>query len=327
MRRLLVLGAGTAGTIGGEQAARAAARSASGRSRSSTRTPTTTTSRATCCSPSGRYTPDQLTKPRRGLHPRRRGPRPWPASTGSTPTRTRCSSTDGRTLSYDYLVIATGTSPRPDQTPGMADGVCGVGACHEFYTLDGATALAGGARRLARRPPGRPRDRDADQVPGRAAGVHLPRRRVLHRQGHAGPRRDRLRHSARRGVHQAGRVAAARRDARGARDRARSRTSWSTGSTRDAKTLVSMDEREVPFDLLVTVPLNMGADFVARSGLGDELNYVPVDRAHPAVARRTTTSSRSATPPTSRRRRPARSRTSPSTCSRTTSSTTSRAGR
>jgi sulfide:quinone oxidoreductase len=45
-----------------------------------------------------------------------------------------------------------------------------------------------------------------------------------------------------------------------------------------AKSLVSMDERVVPFDLLVTVPLNMGADYVARSGLGDELNYVPVDR-------------------------------------------------
>ena len=45
------------------------------------------------------------------------------------------------------------------------------------------------------------------------------------------------------------------------------------------RTLVSYDEREVPFDLLVTVPLNMGADFVARSGLGaDELNYVPVDK-------------------------------------------------
>ena len=26
---------------------------------------------------------------------------------------------DGRTLPYDYLVIASGTSPRPDQTPGM----------------------------------------------------------------------------------------------------------------------------------------------------------------------------------------------------------------
>jgi sulfide:quinone oxidoreductase len=46
----------------------------------------------------------------------------------------------------------------------------------------------------------------------------------------------------------------------------------------DTRTLVSYDEREIPFDLLVTVPLNMGADFVARSGLGDELNYVPVDK-------------------------------------------------
>jgi sulfide:quinone oxidoreductase len=41
---------------------------------------------------------------------------------------------------------------------------------------------------------------------------------------------------------------------------------------------VSYDEREIAFDLLVTVPLNMGADFIARSGLGDELNYVAVDK-------------------------------------------------
>ena len=42
--------------------------------------------------------------------------------------------------------------------------------------------------------------------------------------------------------------------------------------------LVSWDEREVPFDLLVTVPLHGGAPFVARSpGLGDELGFVPVD--------------------------------------------------
>jgi sulfide:quinone oxidoreductase len=46
----------------------------------------------------------------------------------------------------------------------------------------------------------------------------------------------------------------------------------------DDPALVSYDERRVPFDLLVTVPLNMGADFIARSGLGDELNLVPVDK-------------------------------------------------
>ena len=42
--------------------------------------------------------------------------------------------------------------------------------------------------------------------------------------------------------------------------------------------LVSWDEREIEFDLLVTVPLHGGAPFVSRSqGLGDELGFVAVD--------------------------------------------------
>jgi len=42
--------------------------------------------------------------------------------------------------------------------------------------------------------------------------------------------------------------------------------------------LVSWDEREVPFDLLVTVPLHEGAPYVGRSeGLGDELAFVPTE--------------------------------------------------
>jgi sulfide:quinone oxidoreductase len=47
----------------------------------------------------------------------------------------------------------------------------------------------------------------------------------------------------------------------------------------EKRSLVSYDERRIDFDLLVTVPLNMGAEYVSRSGLGDELNLVPVDRA------------------------------------------------
>jgi sulfide:quinone oxidoreductase len=46
----------------------------------------------------------------------------------------------------------------------------------------------------------------------------------------------------------------------------------------DRKVMLSYDEREIPFDLLVTVPVNAGAELVARSGLGDELNHVRVDR-------------------------------------------------
>ncbi len=44
--------------------------------------------------------------------------------------------------------------------------------------------------------------------------------------------------------------------------------------------LRSWDEREVDFDLLVTVPLHGGAPFIGESaGLGDELNFVPTDPA------------------------------------------------
>ena len=46
----------------------------------------------------------------------------------------------------------------------------------------------------------------------------------------------------------------------------------------ETKTMASMDEREISFDLLVTTPVNIGADYIARSGLGDELNYVPTDK-------------------------------------------------
>jgi sulfide:quinone oxidoreductase len=41
--------------------------------------------------------------------------------------------------------------------------------------------------------------------------------------------------------------------------------------------IVSWDEKEVPYDLLVTVPTNMGDALVERSGLGDELNFIPTD--------------------------------------------------
>jgi sulfide:quinone oxidoreductase len=43
------------------------------------------------------------------------------------------------------------------------------------------------------------------------------------------------------------------------------------------KKLISYDEREVYYDLLVTIPTNKGSDVIGRSGLGDELDFVPTD--------------------------------------------------
>src|SRR5581483_4500179 len=43
-------------------------------------------------------------------------------------------------------------------------------------------------------------------------------------------------------------------------------------------TLSSYDGRDIPFDLLVTIPLHGGAAYVEHSpGLGDALGFVPTD--------------------------------------------------
>ncbi len=45
------------------------------------------------------------------------------------------------------------------------------------------------------------------------------------------------------------------------------------------KKIIDYEGREVPFDLLVTVPTNKGDALIERSGLGDDLNYVPTNKA------------------------------------------------
>src|SRR3954453_13041554 len=47
---------------------------------------------------------------------------------------------DGGVVGYDYLVIATGTTPRPDQTPGML-GPEWRRSIHDFYTYEGSFAV------------------------------------------------------------------------------------------------------------------------------------------------------------------------------------------
>jgi len=181
----------------------------------------------------------------------------------------------GRTLPYDYLVIATGTTPRPDQTPGMAEGM--GRNVHEFYTYDGAMALR----------------RALEGFTGGRVVVHItemPIKCPVAPLEFAFLVDD---YFTRRGI----------RDKvdlhyvtplPGAFTKPVSARAFGDTLTHkgielepdfvvehvdaDAGTLVSYDEREVPFDLLVTIPLNMGADYVARSGFGDDLNYVPVDK-------------------------------------------------
>jgi sulfide:quinone oxidoreductase len=56
-------------------------------------------------------------------------------------------------------------------------------------------------------------------------------------------------------------------------------TEFNTGSVDGAKgRLTAYDEREIPFDLAVIIPVHSGAPYVFNSeGLGDELGFIPVD--------------------------------------------------
>jgi len=45
-----------------------------------------------------------------------------------------------------------------------------------------------------------------------------------------------------------------------------------------AKKIVSFDGREVEYDLLATIPTNMGAAVIERSGLGDDLSFIPTHK-------------------------------------------------
>ena len=46
----------------------------------------------------------------------------------------------------------------------------------------------------------------------------------------------------------------------------------------ESQTIFSFDGREVKFDVLSIVPVNMGSDYIGKSGLGDDMNYIPTNK-------------------------------------------------
>ena len=183
---------------------------------------------------------------------------------------------DGRELAYDYLVVATGTTPRPDQTPGML-GPEWRRSIFDFYTLDGAEALA---TALASFDHGRLVVHVTEmpiKCPVAPLEVTFLTEAWLRKRGI----RDRVELLFVTPLDGAFTkpIAAERLGAMLDERKIHVEPDFLVEHIdQERRVLVSYDEREVPYDLLITVPLNMGADYVARSGLGNELNYVPVDK-------------------------------------------------
>lgn len=183
---------------------------------------------------------------------------------------------DETTMSYDILVVATGCRTAPEETAGML-GPKWRQNIFDFYTFEGAKALR---EKLASWPGGRLvvhvnempikcpvaplefafladtffRDR---QMRDKVQLVYVTPLSGAFTKPKAAKKLGHL--LADKGIELVTDFAAERVD-------------------QENNKLVCYDGREVPYDLLVTTPTNMGDEAVRRSGLGDDLDFIPTHK-------------------------------------------------
>ncbi|MFE6281681.1 NAD(P)/FAD-dependent oxidoreductase [Streptomyces sp. NPDC057877] len=182
----------------------------------------------------------------------------------------------GIRLDYDVLVIATGARLLPEETDGLTGDGWGE-KVFTFYDLPGAVALHAALERFE----GGHLVVDVADLPLKCPVAPLEfafladwyfRRRGI---------RDRVRLTYATPLDAAFTKPVAAKALGGLLERKGIElvTEFTLGEVDGAGgRLVSYDDRELPFDLAVVVPLHGGAAYVGRSeGLGDELDFVPVD--------------------------------------------------
>ncbi|MGI9578699.1 MAG: type III sulfide quinone reductase, selenoprotein subtype [Microthrixaceae bacterium] len=190
--------------------------------------------------------------------------------------------TDGSELAYDLLVVATGAALLPEETEGLTGPGWGENV-HTFYTLEGAAALE---TALADFDGGRIAINIVD-MPIKCPVAPLEFAFLTDWFFQERKIRDRVEITYVTPLDAAFTkpVAAERLGGMLAEKHIALETEFNTGSVEGVADggggrLVSWDEREVPFDLAVVIPLHGGQPWVGRSeGLGDELDFVPTDPA------------------------------------------------
>jgi len=183
---------------------------------------------------------------------------------------------DGKVLKYDFLIIATGVRIVPEETPGLKDKLWQKNI-FDFYTIEGAVALAdffktwkGGelVLNIAENPikcPVAPLEfvmfADAFFVErGLRNDVNISY--VTPMSGaFTKPRASKVLGNMleEKNINIVPDFYLEKVD-------------------NDNKKILSYDEKEVPFDVLVTIPVHMGDPMIERSGLGDDLNFVKTDK-------------------------------------------------
>jgi sulfide:quinone oxidoreductase len=183
---------------------------------------------------------------------------------------------DGRVLAYDYLIVATGSHVVPDETPGLL-GEEWRKSIFDFYTIDGALAL----QRFLRTWEGGRLVLNIAEMPIKCPVAPLEFLFLADWFFHERGMRDKVElvlATPLPGAFTKPKAAALLGDML-IEKRIQVETEFNIERAEpDEKAIYSYDERRIPYDLLVTVPVNMGAEVIERSGMGDDLNFIPTEK-------------------------------------------------
>ena len=227
--------------------------------------------------PFGIYKPEDVVRPKTDFFPK--GAKViWDEVTRVVPEDNEIELKNGSPVKYDILVVGTGTTPRPEETPGL-DGALWYKDIFDFYTFEGACKLA-------------------DKLKSWEGGTLVINMAESIYKCPVAPLEFAF-------------LADEFFTKRGMRDKVeilyvtpmdsaftKPKASKILGSLlsqkgirvipdfylervdEENKRIISYDGKEVEFDLLVEVPVNMGADFVDESEMGDadDLNFIPTNK-------------------------------------------------
>ncbi|GAB6279854.1 MAG: FAD/NAD(P)-binding oxidoreductase [Lentimicrobium sp.] len=184
---------------------------------------------------------------------------------------------DDKHIKYDILIIASGTSIRPEQTPGLMDNLW-YNKIFDFYSLDGALAL----RDFLRKWEGGTMLINIVDLPYKCPVAPLEFAFLADEYFTKKGIRDKVKIKYVTPLSGAFTKPRANKMLSGLLEEKNIEIIpdyYIERVDNDHSSIVSYDNRELNFDLLAIVPLNMGSDMIERSGIGDDLNYVPTNKS------------------------------------------------
>ncbi len=183
---------------------------------------------------------------------------------------------DGVVLAYDYLIIATGTRTAPEETPGLKDKLW-YKEIFDFYTIEGAVALANFFKTWQ----GGELVVNIAELPYKCPVA--PLEFVFFADAFFTERglRDKVKityvtplpgaFTKPRATKMLGELLKTKN--------IHIVPDFTVAEVNnDEKKIVDFGGREVKFDCLVSIPTNLGDPVIERSGMGDDMNFVPTDK-------------------------------------------------